>query len=125
MQTQEAVMSVTEIANRLHELCQQGKYEDAQRELYSQDALSIEPVGAPGMQSVTGLDAIMKKGEQFQSMVEEIHAGSVSQPVIAGNHIALAFMIDCTMKGMGRTKMEEIAVYEVKDGKIVKEQFFA
>jgi hypothetical protein len=28
------------------------------------------------------------------------------------------------MKGMGRVKMDEIAVYEVKDGKIVKEQFF-
>jgi hypothetical protein len=32
--------------------------------------------------------------------------------------------MDCTMKGMGRQKLEEIAVYEVKDGKIVKEQFF-
>ena len=29
-----------------------------------------------------------------------------------------------TYKGMGRQKMDEIAVYEVKDGKIVKEQFF-
>ena len=29
-----------------------------------------------------------------------------------------------TIKGAGRTKMDEIAVYEVKDGKIVKEQFF-
>jgi hypothetical protein len=32
--------------------------------------------------------------------------------------------MECTMKGMGRTKMDEIAVYEVKDGMIVKEQFF-
>jgi hypothetical protein len=29
-----------------------------------------------------------------------------------------------TMKGSGRMKMDEIALYEVKDGKIVKEQFF-
>jgi hypothetical protein len=29
-----------------------------------------------------------------------------------------------TVKGQGRMKMDEIAVYEVKDGKIVKEQFF-
>jgi hypothetical protein len=28
------------------------------------------------------------------------------------------------MKGMGRMKMDEIVVYEVKDGKIVQEQFF-
>jgi hypothetical protein len=32
--------------------------------------------------------------------------------------------LDATMKGVGRTKMDEIALYEVKDGKIVKEQFF-
>jgi hypothetical protein len=32
--------------------------------------------------------------------------------------------MDVTMKGQGRSKMDEIAVYEVKDGKIVKEQFF-
>jgi hypothetical protein len=32
--------------------------------------------------------------------------------------------MDVTMKGMGRMKMDEVAVYEVKNGKIVKEQFF-
>lgn len=31
--------------------------------------------------------------------------------------------MDVTMKGAGRVKMDEI-VYEVKNGKIVKEQFF-
>jgi hypothetical protein len=28
------------------------------------------------------------------------------------------------MKGRGRVKMEELCAYEVKDGKIVLEQFF-
>jgi hypothetical protein len=32
--------------------------------------------------------------------------------------------VEATMKGQGRVKMDEVAVYEVKDGKIVKEQFF-
>jgi ketosteroid isomerase-like protein len=32
--------------------------------------------------------------------------------------------MDVTMKGQGRMKMDEIAVYGVKDGKIVSEQFF-
>jgi hypothetical protein len=36
----------------------------------------------------------------------------------------VAMGIDATYKGMGRQKMDEIALYEVKDGKIVKEQFF-
>jgi hypothetical protein len=32
--------------------------------------------------------------------------------------------MDVTLKGAGRVNMDEIAVYEVKDGKITKEQFF-
>jgi hypothetical protein len=124
MQTQEAVMTTQEVAHRLRELCQEGKYTEAQEELFSNDAVSIEPVHAQGMQSVTGRDQIIEKGKQFQEMVEEVHGGSVSEPLIAGNFISMAVVFDCTMKGMGRKLMEEIAVYEVKDGKIVKEQFF-
>jgi hypothetical protein len=70
------------------------------------------------------LDAIKKKGEQFNEMVEEMHGGYVGEPIVAGNYIALAMGMDVTFKGMGRKKMDEIAIYEVRDGKIVKEQFF-
>ena len=120
----EAVRTTQEIADRLVQLCREGKYEEAQNELFSDDAESIEPPESPGMQSVKGLDQIRKKGQDFNNMVEEIHSGSVSDPTVAGNYISLAMMIDATYKGMGRQKMDEIALYETKDGKIVKEQFF-
>ena len=124
MATQEAVMTTEAIANRLYELCKTGQYEQAQKELYADDALSIEPVHAQGLGSVTGLDAIIKKGEQFRDTVEEVHGADASQPIVAGNHFALTITIDATFKGMGKMVMEEVAVYEVKDGKVVKEQFF-
>jgi hypothetical protein len=124
MSTQTAVMTTQDIANRLHDLCQENKYQDAQKELYHEDAISIEPVHSPGMQSVTGLVNIIKKGEQFQEMIEEVHGGSLSAPIVAGNFFSLSSTLDATLKGMGRQHMEEIAVYEVKDGKVVKEQFF-
>jgi hypothetical protein len=57
-------------------------------------------------------------------MVEEMHGGYSSPPQVAGNHFSVAMGMDVTMKGQGRMKMDEIAVYEVKDGKITKEQFF-
>jgi hypothetical protein len=57
-------------------------------------------------------------------MVEEMHGGYCSAPQVAGKHFSVAMGMDCTMKGMGRQKMDEIALYEVNDGKIVKEQFF-
>ena len=122
--TQEAVRTTQEIADRLVQLCREGKYEEAQTELFSDDAESIEPPESPGLQSVKGLDAIKKKGENFQSMVEAIHGGNTSDPMVAGRFITVSSALDATFKGMGRQKMEEIAVYETRDGKIVKEQFF-
>ncbi len=117
-------MSTKEIADRLVNLCREGKYDTAQKELYSKDAVSIEPEHSPGLKTVTGLDAIIEKGHQFQAMVEAVHSSTVSDAVIAGNTFAVAAILDVTLKGMGRVPMEEVAVYEVKDGKIVKEQFF-
>jgi ketosteroid isomerase-like protein len=124
MATMDAVRTTTDVANRFNELAQQGQWNEIQNELFSDDAVSIEPANSPGMKSVEGLKAIQEKGKQFEDMVEEMHGGYSNQPQIAGNHFAVVMGMDVTMKGQGRMKMDEIAVYEVKDGKIVKEQFF-
>jgi ketosteroid isomerase-like protein len=124
MSTKEAVMTTQEVANRFNELAQGGNWDKIQEELYSEDAESIEPAHSPGMQSVKGINAIKEKGKKFNEMVEEMHGGYSKDPVVAGNHFAVAMGMDTTMKGMGRVNMDEIAVYEVKDGKITKEQFF-
>ncbi len=119
-------MNIESIAKRLVALCREGKYEEAQQELYAADALSIEPEGLPpgALGNVKGLKAIIEKGHQFQAMVEAVHGGSVSDPVIAGNWFSISMMLDITFKGRGRTKMDEICVYRVHGGKIVSEQFF-
>ena len=124
MTTQEAVMTTQDVANRFNELAQSGQWEQIQAELFAKNAVSIEPENSPGLKSVEGIDAIKQKGEQFNQMVEEMHGGYSSEPLVAGNHFAVAMGMDVTMKGQGRMKMDEIAVYEAKDGKIVKEQFF-
>jgi hypothetical protein len=117
-------MTTKEIAARFDELAQTGQWDQIQDELYSADAVSIEPPGSQGMVSVEGLAAIKEKGIQFQSMVEEMHGGYSTPPVVGGRFFSVAMGMDVTMKGMGRINMDEVAVYEVKDGKIVKEQFF-
>ena len=119
-----ATMATQEVANRFNELAQQGNWMQIHEELYADNAASIEPPHAQGLQSVEGKEAIKRKGEMFQSTVEEMHGGYSSEPLVAGNYFAVAMGMDATMKEMGRTKMDEIAVYEVKEGKIVKEQFF-
>ena len=116
-------MSTHDIAARLVELCRAGQFEAAQIELFDDEAVSIEPAGAP--QEVTeGLAAIREKGRQFMSGIEAVHGIEVSEPLVAGKFISLSMTLDVTMKGRGRFPMMEICVYEVCEGKIVSEQFF-
>jgi len=116
-------MTTQAVANRLVELCRAGKWNEAQDELYAANAVSIEPEGA-NMPKAEGMEAIKAKGEQWASMVEEVHSGEVSDPIVAGNHFSCTMITEATFKNMGRQKLEEVAVYEVQNGKIVKEQFF-
>jgi hypothetical protein len=124
MTTAEAVMTTQEVANRYNELSQTGQWDKIQDELFADNAVSIEPPSSPGMQSVEGIAAIKEKGKRFGEMVEEMHGGYTTAPVIGGRFFSVGMGMDCTMKGMGRQKMDEVALYEVKDGKIVREQFF-
>jgi hypothetical protein len=118
-------MSTKEIAGKLKKLCEKGDFEAAQRELFAKDAVSIEPMASAGFDKEThGLDAILKKGKKWEEMVSETHSMEVSEPMIAGNTFALTMHMDMTMKDRKREDMTELCVYNVKDGKIVSEQFF-
>lgn len=117
-------MMTNEIAERLVALCREGKFEDAQNELYAEEAISIEPYATPEFaQETKGLPAIREKGRKFMANVETIHALEVSNPLVAGNSFACIMRLDLTMKGQGRMDMSELCVYDVKDGKISSERF--
>jgi hypothetical protein len=124
MTTQEATMTTQEVANRFLELTKENNWDLIQDELYDKDAVSLEPAHAVGLSNAEGIAGIKKKGEDFNAMIEEMHGGWCSDPVVGGNYFSVAMGMDVTMKGIGRMKMDEICVYEVKNGKIVKEQFF-
>jgi ketosteroid isomerase-like protein len=118
-------MSTQEIANRLVELCRQGEFEKALDELFSSDAVSIEPYATPAFEKETkGMDAIKEKGKKWNEMVEEMHSVTVSDPVVVTNSFACTLRLNVTMKERGPMDMTELCVYQVKDGKIISEQFF-
>lgn len=116
-------MNTQEVANRLVALCRQGQNMQAVEELYAPNVVSREVAGAPN-ELVEGFENVKAKSVQWYEMVETVHGGSVSDPVVAGNHFSCAMTMDITMKGQARSTIEEVCVYEVKDGKIVGEQFF-
>jgi hypothetical protein len=118
-------MTTQEIANRLVELCQKGDFEKAQKDLFAEDAVSIEPHATAAFAKETkGLEAILDKGQKWNEMVEETHSITTSEPLIAANSFACTMRLNVTMKGGGPIDLTELCVYEVKDGKIVSEQFF-
>lgn len=124
MTTQTATLTTQDVARRFDELAKQNRFDLIVDELYSPDAVSIEPAGAR-LPNAEGIAAIKKKSEDFNAQIEEMLGGWCSEPVVGGNFFSVAMGMECTMKGApGPIKMDEIAVYEVKDGKIVKEQFF-
>ena len=123
MTTKVKTMTTQEVADRFYQLAQQGNFDQIQEELYDENVKSIEPANS-NWQNVQGLDKVKEKAKQWQEMTEEMHGGYTNKPQVAGNFFTCIMGMDVTIKGQGRMKMDEVAVYEVKDGKIVLEHFF-
>lgn len=118
-------MTTKEIADRLVELCKKGDFETTQAELFSDDAVSIEPYSTPEFDKETkGREAIKEKGDKWNHMVAEVHDIEVSDAIVATNSFACTMRMHVTMKEKGKMDMTELCIYEVKDGKIVSERFF-
>jgi hypothetical protein len=118
-------MTTKEIADRLTELCRQGQWDTVQKELFADDAISIEPEASPAFEKETkGLPAIIEKGHKFESMVETMNGITVSDPLIADNSFCVTMHLDAVMKEGGAMDMTELCVYKVKDDKIISEEFF-
>jgi ketosteroid isomerase-like protein len=116
--------TVQEVVARFNELAQQEKWFEIQDELFADNVKSIDPPGSPYMGYAEGKAAVRKKGEDFVKKITALHSVSATEPVIGGNHFAVGRNVDITTEDHGRIQMNEIMLYEVKDGKIVSEQFF-
>lgn len=116
-------MTTKEVAQKWAEYCKEGKHLDCIEDLYAEHVVSKEMPGIPD-EVVEGKKNVLNKNKEWLSTVEEWHGGEISEPVVAGNHFTTKMTFDATFKGRGRQQMEEVAVYEVKDGKITSEQFF-
>lgn len=117
-------MTTKEVADKVVDLCSQGKFQDAMA-LYSPDIVSLEPGAPPGQsREAKGIAAVEAKGEWWNAN-HEVHSVKVEGPLVAGPHFAVTYKMDVTFKPEKRRfQMEEVALYKVADGKIVHEEFF-
>ncbi len=117
-------MTTQEVANRLVELCRQGKYEQAVKELYSPEIVSVEPEGMPN-RIVKGLEGVAEKGAKFEAMLEKINSSFISDPIVAENFFSCTMLMNVQFKGAPvAADIDEVCVYTVNNGKIIKEEFF-
>ncbi|HEY0944357.1 MAG TPA: nuclear transport factor 2 family protein [Opitutaceae bacterium] len=121
--TAQPIMTTPEVAARFNELAQQEKWFAIQDELFADDVKSIDPPHSPYFGYAEGKAAVRQKGEDFVKRITAAHRMRTTAPVVAGNHFAVGREMDMTVEGHGRIQINEIMLYEVRDGRIISEQF--
>ena len=117
------------VAKKLVELCREGKNAEAVDTLYSPNIVSVEAGGgSPSMPArMEGIEAVKGKNEWWMQN-HEIHSAETEGPWPHGDRFIVHFKYDVTGKGGPmagkRMLLDEAALYTVKDGKIVHEEFF-
>jgi ketosteroid isomerase-like protein len=124
----ELTMTTKELSERLVAMCKANQWREAIVELYADDVESAEAHESPtgDKPRVTkGKQAVLAKTDWWFANTET-HGVQIKGPYPHGDDaFAVIFDMDITMKSMGqRMKMEEVAVYEAKNGKVVRERFF-
>lgn len=117
--------SCFEIGKKYVALCREGKNEAILDELFTKDTVSVEAGAPPGQErTAKGLDAIRAKSKWW-SENHTVHKAEVSGPYPHDDRFAVRFVYDITNKPSGkRFTMDEVGLFTVANGKIVKEEFF-
>ena len=124
MTVSNTTMTTHEVAARFNELAQQEKWFEIQDEFFADNVKSIDPINSPYFGYAEGKLPVRKKGEDFVRRIEAVHRAYTTEPIVSGNHFTVGREIDITVQEFGRIQINQIMLYEVKDGQIVLEQFF-
>ena len=118
-------MTLSEIANELVAGCREGRARANLQKLYAADAVSVEAADMGQGREVHGLAGIDAK-HQWWDDNHSMTGGSVGGPFLHGDDsFAVTFTAEGTSKADGKPfSMSEVAVYHVRNGKIVREEFF-
>jgi len=120
--------STMDVAKRLVELCKQNKNLQAVEELYADDIVSIDAHGDEKMPArMEGKQKIIGKNKWFFEN-HDVHKQDAEGPWPNADKFVVVFSIDLTAKtgpmAGKRFQMKEAALYTVKNGKIVHEEFY-
>jgi hypothetical protein len=122
------MLSTMDIGRKLVALCQQGKNEEVHDTLFSPSIVSIEAGGPPGQNRRSDGLAAVKGKSAWWTANHEIHKAECSGPWPHDDRFIVRFTYDITPKvgpmAGKRFTMDEAGLFTVKDGRIVKEEYF-
>lgn len=118
-------MTLKEIADELVAGCRENRARANLPKLYAANAQSVEAADMGNGTTVTGIAAIDGKHDWWENAMT-VHASKVGGPFMHGeDRFALIFDVDYTENSSGkRSQMQEVGIYHVAGGKIVREEFF-
>jgi ketosteroid isomerase-like protein len=117
-------MTTLEIGTKLVALVRAGKNPEAVETLYDPAIVSVEAGAPPGQsREATGIPACLAKGKAFRERFE-VHGVTVEGPFPHDDRFAILLKYDLTPKTGPKFEMAEVAMYTVKNDKIVREEFF-
>ena len=117
-------MTTIDVGNKLVALVRAGKATEAIETLYHPEIVSVEAGFGDGPSQSTGVAACLEKGKEWVAN-HEVHSVKADGPYPHGDRFAIHLSYDVTQRQTGkRSTMSEVAVYTVKNGKIVHEEFY-
>jgi len=122
--TIEATLTTQQVADRFSQLAKKEAWFQIQDELFAENVKSIEPPTSPWLKNAEGKAAVRKKGEGWVKRITAAHKRQTTEPIVGSNHFAVGREVDIEVEGIGRIQINQIMVYEVRNGEIISEQFF-
>ena len=116
------------VGKELADLCRQGKAKEAIERFYSPDIVSIEAETNGTMpKRIEGIANVRGKTEWWENN-HEMHSAEVEGPWPHDDRFIVRYKFDVTAKSGPmagqRMQLDETALYTVKNGKVVQEEFF-
>lgn len=113
--------SALDIGQSLVSMFNEGKFKEIEEAYWSSDVVSVEGYGVN--MAWHGRVKVEEKNAGWMAD-HVIHGANAQGPYVGATGFAVKFQMDVETKSSGqRQVMEEVGVYDVRDGKIVREEF--
>jgi ketosteroid isomerase-like protein len=118
-------MTLDEVAKELVAGVRENRTWENLDRLYAPDAVSVEAMDMGGGREARGIDAIKDKHRWWEENMEMLDGSAEGPFPFPPDRFAVYFKMKTRNKADGAvTEGSEVAIYQVADGRIVREEFY-